>query len=87
MSAFIAFISRLVAEILASLLKDRGKAVDGDSDPSVLRRSGSRIRNWVQSNRAGAGIKPDEGGSVGLDARVHDAEGRVDPVRQQGDGS
>jgi len=87
MNAFIAFISRLIAEVLAIFAKDRGKAVDGDSDPAVLRRAGSRVRGWVQQDSFGSGVKPDPSGTVRKDAGLHAQERRVDPVRQQGDGS
>lgn len=87
MNAFLAFISALIAEILAKFVKDRGKAVDGDADPSVLRRAGSRISDWVHKNRSGSRIEPDSSRTERDDSRVLDAEGRVDPVGQQGDGS
>jgi hypothetical protein len=58
------FLSELAVRLLDWLEGRIGKqdrAVDADVDRGRLRRAGSRIREWMQSNGAGERKQPDQG--------------------------
>lgn len=46
-----------------SVLPKRGEGVDAHVHPHVLRRAGSRIREWMHAHGSGERVKPDQDGT------------------------
>ena len=63
MNAIVTAILGFVAQVLGSLIQRSKTGVDSDVDQGLLRRSGGRLRSWLQSRSADSRIESNQGGA------------------------
>lgn len=60
MNAILTTLVVALLEFFAKLAAGSRKAIEANRDPAVLRRAGSRIRQWMHKSRTDSGIKSDQ---------------------------
>lgn len=64
-------------EFFAKLAAESRKAIEADRDSAVLRRAGSRIRQWMHKSRADSGVKSDQDRPTDPRQDLHPDQGGV----------